>query len=162
MKLQSSQHSTAHLTITSIQGFTDLLSLGCVGLPHAATCTFTSDQVSLAANGAQKIDLVIDTGSPLTAGSVARNEAARSMNITLCLLPGGLIFGLFLFRKKEDRRWLREALFALLFAISMAATGCGGLDIHGTPAGSYTFNVTAIGSKTAVTVSAPMSLTVTQ
>ena len=50
----------------------------------------------------------------------------------------------------------------LLFAVSMAVSGCGGLQVNGTPPGSYTFNVTAIGHTTAATQSAPMTLTVTQ
>jgi hypothetical protein len=162
VKLQSTQHETIKLTLTSVQNFTDVLSLGCVGLPRAATCTFTSDQVSLAANGTQTISLTIDTGSPLTAGSIAKNEGPPAKGIALCLLPGALFLGLSLLRSRRNGRLLGSLLIALLFTGVMAISGCGGLDVHGTPAGSYTFNVTAIGAKTAVTQSAPMTLTVTQ
>jgi hypothetical protein len=162
MQLKSTQHSTIQLTVTSIQNFTDLLSLGCVGLPRAATCTFTSDQVSLDANGHQTISLTIDTGSPLTAGSIAKADVPSASGIALCFLPGGLIVGLTLLRSRRGHKLLSGLLLALLFTGAMAMSGCGGLDVHGTPAGTYTFNVTAIGAKTAATQSAPMTLTVTQ
>jgi hypothetical protein len=162
MQLKTTQHNTIQLTLTSIQNFTDVLSLGCVGLPRAATCTFTSDQVSLDANGHQTISLTIDTGSPLTAGSVAKVDEPSVSRIVLCFLPGGLILGLSLLRSRRAGKLLSGLLLALLFTGAMAITGCGGLDVHGTPAGTYTFKVTAIGAKTAVTQSAPMTLTVTQ
>ncbi|MBB5342420.1 Ig-like domain repeat protein [Tunturibacter empetritectus] len=162
MQLKTTQHNTIQLTLTSIQNFTDVLSLGCVGLPRAATCTFTSDQVSLDANGHQTISLTIDTGSPLTAGSVAKVDEPSGSRIALCFLPGGLILGLSLLRSRRAGKLLSGVLLALLFTGAMAITGCGGLDVHGTPAGTYVFNVTAIGAKTAVTQSAPMTLTVTQ
>ncbi|NYF91012.1 Ig-like domain repeat protein [Tunturiibacter empetritectus] len=162
MQLKTTQHNTIQLTLTSIQNFTDVLSLGCVGLPRAATCTFTSDQVSLDANGHQTISLTIDTGSPLTAGSIAKADEPSASRIALCFLPGGLILGLSLLRSRRAGKLLSGLLLALLFTGAMAITGCGGLDVHGTPAGTYTFNVTAIGAKTAVTQSAPMTLTVTQ
>jgi hypothetical protein len=162
MQLKTTQHNTIQLTLTSIQNFTDVLSLGCVGLPRAATCTFTSDQVSLDANGHQTISLTIDTGSPLTAGSVAKADEPSVSRIALCFLPGGLILGLSLLRSRRAGKLLSGLLLALLFTGAMAITGCGGLDVHGTPAGTYTFKVTAIGAKTAVTQSAPMTLTVTQ
>ncbi|MGF7179359.1 Ig-like domain repeat protein [Tunturiibacter psychrotolerans] len=162
MQMKSTQHGTIQLTLTSIENFTDQLSLGCVGLPRAATCTFTTDQVSLDANGKQTISLTIDTGSPLTAGSIAKADGPSASGIALCFLPGGLIVGLTLLRSRRGHKLLSGLLLALLFTGAMAMSGCGGLDVHGTPAGSYTFNVTAIGAKTAATQSAPMTLTVTQ
>ena len=41
--LQSQQHSTVTLTLTSVNNFSDTLDLGCLGLPQAATCTFSKD-----------------------------------------------------------------------------------------------------------------------
>lgn len=161
LQLQSTQHSTIQLTLTSIQNFTDVLSLGCVGLPRAATCTFSSDSVSLDANGKQTISVTIDSGSPLTAGSIAKNESRWPDGISMCLLPGGLILGFSLFRLRKTNRFFTGLLLMLLAAGSMAITGCG-LDVHGTPAGTYTFNITAIGSKTSITQSAVMTLTVTK
>jgi large repetitive protein len=130
-------------------------------LPRAATCTFSSDQVTLDANGKQSISLTIDSGSPLTAGSIAKNESRLPSGISMCLLPGGFILVFSLIRLRRDSRVLPGLLLLLLAMGSMALSGCG-LDVHGTPAGTYTFNVTAIGSKTSVTQSAVMTLTVTK
>jgi sugar lactone lactonase YvrE/predicted secreted protein len=160
LSLQSKQHSTIQLTLKSIQGFTDTIALGCVGLPNAATCTFSANQISLAANGTQTIDLVVDTGSPLTAGGVATASTRLSTGVTLCLLPGGAIFAFIFRRSRKASRMMSGLLAVLIFAVSIAISGCGTLDVNGTPTGSYTFNVTGIGSKTAATQSAPFALTV--
>ena len=160
LSLQSKQHSTIQLTLKSIQGFTDVIALGCVGLPNAATCTFGANQVTLSANGTQTIDLIVDTGSPLTAGGVTTASTNLSTAVTLCLLPGGVLFAFTFRRSRKASRRMSGLLAILIFAVSMAVSGCATLDVNGTPAGSYTFNVTAIGSKTAATQSAPLALTV--
>jgi hypothetical protein len=163
--LQSQQHGTATLTITSLNNFTDKLDLGCLGLPFAATCTFSPDQVNLAAGGTQAINIVIDTGSPLTAGSQARLEQHTASSIAaLCFLPGGMLLGLAFWR---GRRRLRASITALtmlllLIGVSVGLSGCGGLKINGTPAGTYVFQVTATGTGTGVTQSMDVTLTVTQ
>jgi large repetitive protein len=167
LQIVSNQHQEIQVTLKSIQNFTDTISLGCVGLPQAATCTFSTDQVTLAANGTQTINVMIDTGSPLTAGSLAKNEGSGSKGIgargiVMCLLPSGFILGMSLRRRRSAARLLSGLLLALLFVGTMAMTGCGGININGTPAGSYTFDITGIGTKTAATRSAPMSLTVTK
>jgi hypothetical protein len=162
MTLQSKQHNSIQLTLASTGGFTDVLALGCVGLPQAATCTFSTDHSSLAANGQQTVSLTIDTGSPLIAGGLASNKQPVTGKIALCLLPGGLLLA-FSFRKSRKRAQMLQGLLAmLLFVVSIAVSGCGTLQVNGTPAGNYTFNVTAIGHTTAATQSAAMTLTVTQ
>jgi hypothetical protein len=162
MTLQAKQHSTIQLTLTSTGSFTDDLALGCVGLPQAATCTFSTDHSSLAANGHQTVSLTIDTGSPLIAGGLASNKRLLPGNMALCILPGSLVIAFSFTRSRKHRQMLSGLLAMLLFAVSMAISGCGTLQVNGTPAGSYTFNVTAIGNKTAATQSAPMNMTVTQ
>ncbi len=162
MTLQSKQHNSIQVTVTSTGGFTDVLALGCVGLPQAATCTFSTDQSSLAANGTQTVNLTIDTGSPLIAGGLASNKQHVVSNIALCLLPGGLLLGFSFTRSRKRSQMLQGLLAMLLFAVSVVVSGCGTLQVNGTPAGTYTFNVTAIGHTTAATQSAPMTLTVTQ
>jgi large repetitive protein len=162
MTLQTKQHNSIQLTLASTGGFTDVLALGCVGLPQAATCTFSADQSSLAANGTQTVNLTIDTGSPLIAGGLASNKQHVVSNIALCLLPGGLLLGFSFTRSRKRSQMLQGLLAMLLFAVSVVVSGCGTLQVNGTPAGTYTFNVTAIGHTTAATQSAPMTLTVTQ
>jgi hypothetical protein len=165
VSLQSQQHSTSTLTITSLNNFTDKLDLGCLGLPFAATCTFSSDTVALGADGTQVIQIVIDTGSPLTAGSEARLEQRTSgSTAALCFLPCGMLLGLACWRTRRRMRTSLAGLLMLILLIGLSAglSGCGGLQINGTPAGTYVFQVTATGTGTGVTQSIDVTLTVTQ
>ncbi len=165
MSLASKQHVTLHVILTSANRFTDNLSLGCVGLPQAATCTFSTDHQALAANGTQTLNLTIDTGSPLIAGGAASGQARNEMHATqlkLCMLPLGAVLSLLVYRRRQIR-WAGSLLaFVLLLLFSSGLTGCGALDVNGTPAGAYSFSVTAIGANTGATQSAPMALTVTR
>ncbi|MGA1984234.1 MAG: Ig-like domain repeat protein [Acidobacteriaceae bacterium] len=159
--LQSQQNSTTTLTITSLNNFADTLDLGCLGLPFAATCTFTKDQVALSAGGVQVVQVVVDTGSPLTAGSQARLERHSAGSLAaMCFLPGSVLFGLFFGR---SRRRLAGLLMVLLLAgFAAGLEGCSGLHINGTPPGAYVFQVTATGTVSGVTQSTDVTLTVTQ
>ena len=95
--LVSKQHLMVNLSIASLQNFTDTLSLGCLGLPQSATCSFSNDQMVLAAGAMQSVTLTVDTGNPLLAGPQAKNENALSLSgtgpklVLACLLPGGLL-----------------------------------------------------------------------
>jgi hypothetical protein len=163
--LPSQQHSTTTLTLTSLNSFTDTMNLGCLGLPFAATCTFTKDRVVLGANGNQVIQVVVDTGSPLTAGPQARLEQRGADSLaTLCFLPGGALLGLFFW---TGRRRMRTSLVGLLIILLLAGvsaglSGCSGLHVNGTPAGTYVFQVSATGAGTGVTQAIDVTLTVTQ
>ena len=159
--IQSKQHIVIDITASSLSGFTDKLQFGCLGLPFAATCTFSSVQANLAANGVSTVQLTIDTGDPLGAGALASNERPQNSNVLLSFLPGGILAGLALFFR---RRISLQGLLLLLFAVALTLpmTGCAGLQVNGTPAGSYTFKVTASGQGTGATESQVMDLTVTQ
>jgi hypothetical protein len=159
--IQSKQHIVIDITASSINGFADKLQFGCLGLPFAATCTFSSVQANLAANGVSTVQLTIDTGDPLGAGAVASNERPQNSNVLLSFLPGGILAGLALFFR---RRISMQGLLLLLFALALILpiTGCAGLQTNGTPAGSYSFKVTASGQGTGATESQVMDLTVTQ
>ncbi len=156
MSMQSQQHGTTSLTLTSVAGFTDTMSFGCLGLPFAATCTFSKTQAPLPANGTATVQLTIDTGSPLGAGSQVMLRP-RASNVLLCLLPFGALLGFGLSRRKK---LLPLLLLACAITLTLSATGCGGLQINGTPAGTYTLDVTAEG-QTGVLQSQTFTLTVT-
>jgi large repetitive protein len=166
ISLASKQHTTINLTLTSISGFSDTLTLGCLGLPFAATCTFTADQPILVSNATQTVHVVIDTGSPLTSGSVAvaanRSSESTSSRATLCFLPCGALLG-WLLMKSRRRRPLTGLLLVLCsIGLAIGISGCGTLNQSATPPGTYTFKITASGLKTGVTESTDMTLTVTQ
>jgi hypothetical protein len=160
--LKSKQHVTLDVTLTSIQGFTDSISLGCLGLPFAATCTFSKVQPDLPANSAQTVHVVIDTGSPLTAGGQAMNHSAVPPIATLCFMPCGALLGLLLLRSRSRTRLTGLLLLLCFVGLTLGLSGCGGLQTNGTPPGSYAFKVTASAMKTGQTKSVDMSMTVQQ
>jgi len=155
----TAQHASVSIDITSLKGFSDTLELGCLGLPYAATCTFNTPQVDLAANGSVTVQLVIDTGNPLGAGATASVERSRSAGVLLCLLPCLLGIGFGASRRKI--RMSTSLLLVCLFAITFSAVGCSGLHMGSTPPGTYTFKVTASGKGSGTTLSQPVTLTVT-
>jgi sugar lactone lactonase YvrE len=157
LTMQSKQHGTTTVGLTSLSGFSDTLNLGCVGLPFAATCTFSKTQVALAANGSDTVQLTVDTGDPLGAGSEASLMSSPSKTL-LCFLPIGVLLGFGLRRRKK---LLPLLLLFVTAVLTISTTGCGGLTVNGTPAGKYTFKVVAVGQVTGVTESQTMTLTVT-
>jgi len=154
------QHTTVAVSLTSIKGFNDTIQLGCLGLPFAATCTFSSPAVKLTADGTANVTLTIDTGDPLGIGAQAKGERrTRGTSPLLCLLPGLLIAGLSMRR----RRLYRALLLAICcFTVALTLSGCAGLQGNGTPPGTYTFKVTASGQGSGATQSQTVTLTVTQ
>ena len=162
ISVQSQQHLTVQLTLASVQSFQDTLSLGCAGLPFAATCTFSKDQVTLQPDGSVTVSVVVDTGTPLTSGGEAQARVRSTTSTTaLCFLPLGALASILLFRSRPRRSLGHLLTLVLLAAATITAVGCGSIDIHGTPPGKYTMNFTATGASTGVTVSQPVPLTVT-
>jgi sugar lactone lactonase YvrE len=165
--LVSKQHMILTLTITSMKDFTDTLSLGCLGLPQAATCNFSNDQMLLGAGNAQSVTLTVDTGDPLLAGTQAKNESAPSLKSTAsklvmaCFLPGGLLLGLLGTRLRRVKGFSGLVMLLLLAGLSTVVIGCGTVNAIGTPAGTYQFRVSATG-KTGIQETLPITMTVTQ
>jgi sugar lactone lactonase YvrE len=158
INMQSKQHEVVNLTIVSVQGFADTLQFGCLGLPYAATCTFNPAQATLTANGTASVQLTIDTANPLGAGSQARLRAAP---VLFCLLPGALMAGL-LFPRRRRNSWLTLLLLFCALAATLSVSGCSGLQMTGTPPGTYSFKVSASGQQTGITEAQVMTMTVTQ
>jgi hypothetical protein len=155
----TTQHASIRINFTSLKGFSDTLELGCLGLPFAATCTFSTPQVDLVANGSASVQLVLDTGNPLGAGATAKLEGKKSSGVLLCMLPCllGVGFGV----RRRRLRAGASLLFLGLFAMTISVVGCSGLHMSGTPPGTYTFKVTASGKGSGTTLSQPVTLTVT-
>jgi sugar lactone lactonase YvrE len=158
--MQTQQHGTISVSALSLQGFSDTLQLGCLGLPYAATCTFSTPQMDLAANGTATAQLVIDTGNPLGAGSTARLDRRQTSGVLLCFLPCLLGIGFGVRRKKFKVSTL--LLLVCMVTMTLSAMGCAGLHVNGTPPGTYTFKVTASGENSGATLSQVVTLTVTQ
>jgi sugar lactone lactonase YvrE len=159
VSIVTKQHTIIQLSLSSIKGFSDKIQFGCLGLPFAATCTFSAPQAELAADGTATVQLTLDTGNPLgiDAQASVRHER-RNATAFLCLFPAALLASLF-GRRRRLTAWL-----VVICAIAMTFTlsGCAGLQGSGTPPGSYTFKVTASGTGTGATQSQDLTLTVTQ
>ncbi|HEY5330750.1 MAG TPA: Ig-like domain repeat protein [Acidobacteriaceae bacterium] len=163
LTMVSKEHGVTTLTVASVKRFTDTLQFGCLGLPFAATCTFSSTQSKLAADGITTVQLTVDTGNPLGAGAQASNVHGGSSTTLMCFIPGALLTGLLLWRKRRKLPSLAAAvlLFCAMGAV-LSSTGCAGLTTQGTPAGTYSFQVTAYGQGTGASQSKTMTLKVTQ
>jgi len=80
VSVQTTQSTTVNVSLSSISGFTDTIGLGCVTVPAAVNCHFSSGDVNLAANGSQTAQLVIDTTTRLAA---ERPRCCRSRQNTI-------------------------------------------------------------------------------
>jgi large repetitive protein len=160
VSIPTTDHATVGVTLTSLQGFSDTLQLGCLGLPYAATCTFSTPQTKLAANGAATVQLIIDTGNPLGAGATASLDRRSSSGVLLCLLPCLLGIGVGVRRRKFKLG--SSLLLVCMVAMTLFAAGCSGLHVSGTPPGTYSFKVTASGVGSGATESQTVTLTVTK
>jgi len=159
VSIVSKQHTIIQLSLSSIKGFSDKIQFGCLGLPFAATCTFSVPETELAANGAATVQLTLDTGNPLGIDAQASvKNARRNPTAFLCLLPTALLTSLF----GRRRKWNAWLVMMCTFALTLTLSGCAGLQGRGTPPGTYTFKVTASGQGTGATQSQDLTLTVTQ
>jgi large repetitive protein len=157
----SKQNTSLDITMSSVDGFSDVMSLGCLGLPFAATCTFSADTPTLASNAIQTVHLVIDTGAPLTSGGVAGNRPTIAVSgAMLCVLPCGALLGWALMRSRRRASLIRLLLVICSIGLALGLSGCGTLTQSATPPGTYMFKVTASGLKTGVTQSTNVTLTV--
>jgi hypothetical protein len=150
------QHTTITINIGSIQGFSDTIVLGCLGLPSSGTCTFTPSQVKLSANGTATASVVVDTGNPLGAGPGTSALLAYPRGTFLCCLPLGLFAGLL--RRKPGRL----ILFAVAVGFTLGASGCSGLSTNGTAPGSYTFKIVGTGQSSGISETQTITMVVTQ
>jgi len=160
--LQSKQNITVTLAIASLNGFTDNLTLGCLGLPYAATCTFSASQPMLQPNATQTIQVVIDTSAPLLAGTQpqASGFIGGGRSTTAFALFCSALLGLLLMRSRKRHPLARILVLLCSIALVVGISGCGTLNVSGTPAGTYTFKVTAVGLKTGISQSTNVTLTV--
>ncbi len=151
------QHTTVTLSLNSIAGFNDTIQLGCLGLPFAATCTFSAPQTKLSADGSTNVQLTIDTGDPLGMGAQSSAKLRGSGGgVLLCGVPTLLLIGVLRRKRKLACAWVSLACMAMMIS------GCSGLQSASTAPGTYTFKVTASGVGSGATQSQVLTLTVTQ
>ncbi|WP_353072153.1 Ig-like domain repeat protein [Tunturiibacter gelidoferens] len=161
-QMQSKQSLTVKLMLTSVKSFADSFSLGCLGLPKNATCTFSQDKPNLEAGSVQSVDVTVDTGTPLLGGTEARAESRSvSRGIFACFLPGCVLFGLLGSRVRRFRSIGLVLLLMGVLGLTSALSGCGSIENNGTTPGTYNFMINAT-SQTGVSHFVNMTMTITQ
>ncbi len=163
---------TASVTPENASGLTApmFVTLSCSGLPDQSSCVFTPENIEILPNATAAI-----TSNMVVLTQLASASAARpgSSPIALAiLLPGVLALGSFAFSVRRHPWLQRISLVALVaFVTLLGATACNprydylhhGLPVNpGTPAGTYTVDVTAQSSNgvTATTHTTTLALTV--
>jgi hypothetical protein len=160
-QMRTKQYTTISLTLTSVKSFTDSFSLGCLGLPQNATCTFSEDQTELPPGGVRTVSVTVDTGSPLLGGTQAHNKEHSGRLIAVCSLPAIFALGLLGFR--TPRLPLIGSLLVLsgVCVLVSGLSGCGSIEGNGTPPGTYNFIVTATG-RTGISQFVSLNMTITK
>ena len=165
ISLKSGAHGTLQLVITTVGTFSDTLSLGCAGIPVAATCTFSEGQFVVSGSTTKNISLIVDTGNPLGSGSNAnlRQPGSKSgPRVFEFLLPFSAFLAFSLGKKRQGVHYSR--LIAMVVALSLVTvlSGCGSsYVVKTTPPATYTLEIVATGLNTGANVSVPVKLTVT-
>jgi uncharacterized repeat protein (TIGR01451 family) len=138
--------------------YSSAISLGCSGVPAAATCNFTSPSVTPGGSPSSSTLNVTTTVRPIT---VSSNAKRRWFYALWLALPGLAILGF----GSQDRRKRRMAGILFLCTISsllVLLPACSHSvvqpPVSGTPAGTYTLNVTATSGTDSKTY--PVQLTV--
>jgi len=110
------------------------VSFSCSKLPVYTSCIFLPNPVSLTANSAASVFVVIQTNAP---------------SLAYLLLPAGLFFAGFLAKRKKWNKHSQVWLGGVLLAVGLCAiSGCGSQGNPNeaplsTPAGGSTFTITA-------------------
>lgn len=165
LNIPTTQYGVTTINLKSEAGFTDTIALGCSSLPFSVTCSFSNNDVTLAANGTASVQLTVDTNSPLVSGGQAKNEMPGPHGglLAACLFPGSALFGFTFWRFRKRHSVLKVlAIVAMLAGGTFLMNGCGGLSLNSAKAGTYTIQVTATGEKTATQHVANLSVQVTQ
>jgi sugar lactone lactonase YvrE len=160
-QMQTKQYTMVKLTLTSVKSFTDSFSLGCLGLPQNATCTFSEDQTELPAGGVRTVTVTVDTGSPLLGGTQASNEGHSGRLVVACSFPCVFAVGLLGFRTRRLRLIGSLLVFSGLCVLVSGLSGCGSIESNGTPPGTYNFIITATG-RTGISQFVNLNMTITK
>ena len=162
--MATKQNATVTVTLTSIDGFTDSIGLGCASLPPGVTCHFSTISAALAANGTATAKLTIDTNNPLSGGTSAMNSHAgnRSTYLAGLFMPFSLFFGWLFWRfRKRHAAVLAIVMLLVLSGAAMLVTGCGGFTSSSAKPGTYVIQVTGTGANSNVIHYQNVTLTIT-
>jgi len=165
MTLVSGQNGTITVTLASESGFSDSIGMGCLSLPAAVNCHFSSNTVKLGSGQRQTVQLTIDTNNPLSGGqsASAARPGGRGLALAGLFLPCSLFFGGLLWRLRRRHAGALVAALALFAAGALALTGCGaGFTQVSAAPGTYTIQVGGIGTGSNTSHYQNVTLTVTK
>ena len=161
--LASGDHKQISVSLASPNSFSDTVSLACLNLPANATCTFTKNQLTLAANSTATTQVVFDTGDPLGSGASARLDTGTTRRVVAAgfLLPLSAALGALLYLARRRQRIPALLALLLMAAAGMDLVGCGSsLNVSKTPPGSYTVQVVAHANGSGITQVASIAIQV--
>ncbi len=168
LTLKTGQNGSLTVNIASVNQASDTITLGCANLPAAVNCHFATNDLKLVAGGAVTTQLTLDTNNPLSGGASVALRRSRSPNSpTLAGLPAGLpltaLLGWLLWRaRRRAQRWLALVLLLAVSLGGLALSGCGGFSQTTATPGTYTVQVTGIGTQSNQTHYVNLTLTITQ
>jgi hypothetical protein len=166
--LQTSQHTSTTITLTSLGNFADNIGIVCGNLPVYVTCIFTPASAALSGNGTSTISLDLDTdsilGGPVN-GPISSSLAQPPTSAALALLfpPFGLL-ALLATSRNAHRRTLFFFAAILTLPAALLLTACGSSVVTPIPSatpGTYAIPITATGASTGASHSATLTLQIT-
>jgi hypothetical protein len=164
VSVAAAQNTTVTITFQSNSGFNDTIGLGCGTLPMGVNCHFGNDSIKLASGGSATVQLTLDTNVPLGGGANAMNSDPRRGGFSLAdlFLPAGLLMGWIGWRFRKRNAALFTALMVVALSGAMLVTGCGGFSQKSAAPGTYTIQVTAVGTGSNVSHYQTITLTITK
>jgi hypothetical protein len=170
LTIQTQHHTTTSVTLSSLNGFADTVSLTCGTLPQYVSCSFTPSASTLASGGSATVVLSVDTDS--VPGHAMRLDTTRRSAAALAVLlcPVGLLSFVGL-RSRVRPGVSFWGLFLAFACVTGILSGCGGKSApisappvsvppSATP-GTYTVPVTATSMTTGITRTVQLTLTIT-
>jgi sugar lactone lactonase YvrE len=165
LSLVSGQNATIKVTITANAGFSDTIGMGCLTLPAAVNCHFSSKSVQITAGKSQTVQLTIDTNAPLSGGGTASvdRRAPGGLRLAAVFLPTSLFFGFAFWRFRRRHFGFLLCALILFLASAFAIPGCGSTFNQVTAApGNYTIQVGGVGTNSNLQHYQNVKLTVTK
>jgi hypothetical protein len=172
VSIPSGDYERVNVTITPTGGFTGAVSLACSGLPAHSQCGFSSSTTKPLSNGAQTIQLIVDTSDVLgygqEIGSLSRGKIGTSQPsvryLALVILPPFWLFGASARFADKGRKLCLWLPLAAIGAICLLLSSCSGKLPGATAPGNYVITISGQnGSGTSsLSASTPISLQVTK
>ncbi len=164
LTLTTGQNGTITVNLASVNKAADTVTLGCANLPAAVNCHFASSSLVLAAGGQVSTQLTIDTNNPLSGGTTVAAVSGSSPTAPLAAgwwLPLAGLFGWMLLRfRRRAQKWMVVLLVCVAGAASLALSGCGGFSQKTATPGTYTIEVTGVGTQSNQTHYVNFTLTI--